>query len=164
MQFTKPCPLCGAPVHSNRATFCSVACYLRGWRQEDAETGCILWTGPVGNHGYGYFYVSKGRYTSHRAAYETFVGPIPEGMMVCHKCDVKLCINPEHLFLGTVDDNMKDCAVKRRNWRKLADDEVRQIRSINGASHASLARCYGVSDVMIRHIRMGKWWRHLPSS
>lgn len=81
--------------------------------------------------------------------------------MVCHRCDVKPCINPGHLFLGTGRDNMEDCARKRRNWRKLSDEDVRQIRSVNGASYASLARCYGVTDVMIRHIKMGTWWKCL---
>ncbi len=159
---TKRCPACGNRCGSNRAAFCSPRCYLKGWG-EPQENGCILWTGPVGSHGYGNFNHDKTRYLTHRSSYETFVGPIPDGMMVCHHCDVKLCVNPEHLFLGTAADNMLDCNLKRRNWRKLEDEEVQQIRSINGASHASLARCYGVTDVMIRHIRMGKWWRHLPN-
>lgn len=161
LQFTKPCPLCGNSVTSNRATFCSTLCYLKGW-SSPTETGCILWTGPVGNHGYGYFHSHKKRYTTHRSAYETFVGPITDGMFVCHRCDVKTCINPAHLFLGTCQDNMADCARKGRPSRKLSDDDVRQIRSLTGVSKAQLARCYGVTDVMIGKIIRGEWWRHLP--
>lgn len=158
---TKKCPLCGDRCGSNRANFCSPLCYLKAWGKPQAN-GCILWQGAIGNHGYGNFSHDKTVHLTHRAAYEVFIGPIPDGMMVCHRCDVKLCVNPDHLFLGTGADNMADCARKRRNARKLADEEVRQIRSIVGTSHAQIARCYGVTDVMIRHIRMGTWWRHLP--
>lgn len=160
---TKKCPICGNRCGSNRAHFCSPRCYLSAWGQPQAN-GCTLWTGPVGNHGYGHFNVDKVRHTTHRAAYTTFIGPIPAGMMVCHRCDVKICVNPDHLFLGTGFDNMADCARKGRNARKLTDDEVRQIRSIVGPSYAQLARCYGVTDTMIRHVWMGTWWRHLPDA
>jgi hypothetical protein len=158
----KKCALCGAMLGSNRATFCSPECYLLGWRSPTPD-GCILWTGPVGSHGYGNFIVNKVRHTTHRAAYEVSVGPIPDGMMVCHRCDVKTCINPDHLFLGTSQDNMADCARKGRQARKLTDEEVRQIRELNGVSYACLARCYGITDVMARKIKLGEWWRHLPN-
>jgi hypothetical protein len=75
---------------------------------------------------------------------------------------VKTCINPAHLFLGTGADNMADCAKKGRQSRKLTDEDVRQIRSVVGANKAQLARCYGVTDVMIGKIQRGEWWRHLP--
>lgn len=158
---TKRCPICGERCGSNRAHFCSPRCYLKGWGEPQAN-GCILWRGPVGSHGYGNFQVDNVRHTTHRAAYETFVGPIPKCMMVCHRCDVKTCVNPDHLFLGTGADNMADCARKGRQARKLSDEDVRQIRSIIGVSHAQVGRYYGVSEVMVRNIRLGKWWRHLP--
>lgn len=157
---TKGCDLCGSPCGSNRALFCSIRCYLRGWQFIDYRTGCILWTGPVGNHGYGNFNLNKRRYTTHRAAYETFIGPIPDGMMVCHKCDVKICVNPEHLFLGTSADNMADCARKGRQARKLSEGDVAQIRAICGISKAELARLYGVSEAVIYGILTRRWWRH----
>lgn len=148
---------------SNRAAFCSPRCHLKG-RGEAQENGCILWMGPVGNHGYGNFHYNKTLYLTHRAAYEIFKGPIPDGMMVCHTCDVKICINPEHLFLGTSFDNMADMARKGRQSRKLTDEDVRQIRSIVGVSYAQIGRLYGVTEVMARNIRLGKWWRHLPDA
>ena len=163
LALTKPCPVCGGQLGSNRARFCSPRCYLSAWGQPQAN-GCTLWTGPVGNHGYGYFNVDKERHTTHRAAYTTFIGPIPKSMMVCHRCDVKICVNPAHLFLGTGFDNMADCDRKGRNARKLTGEEVRQIRSVAGGSRMLLGRLYGVSDTMIRKIQEGAWWRHLPDA
>lgn len=158
---TKKCPICGNRCAANRAHFCSPECYVKGWGQPN-DRGCILWTGPIGNHGYGYLQLNKVRYTSHRLAYETLIGPIPDGMMVCHTCDVKSCVNPDHLFLGTSADNMADCARKGRQARKLTDEEVKQIRSVVGGNRMLLGRLYGVSDTMVRKIQQGEWWRHLP--
>lgn len=157
---TTRCPVCGDRCHSNRARFCSPRCYFKAWG-EPQDNGCVLWTGPVGNHGYGYFQVDGVLWLTHRAAYETFIGPITDGLMVCHRCDVKTCVHPPHLFLGTGADNMADCAKKGRQSRKLTDEDVRQIRSIVRPNKAQLARCYGVTDAMIGKIIRGEWWRHL---
>lgn len=154
----KKCPVCGERCNSNRAKFCSPRCYLMAHGVQQPN-GCIHWSGPVGNHGYGFFNYAKVTHTAHRAAYIAFVGSIPDGMYVCHKCDVKICVNPDHLFVGTHDDNVMDMVKKRRNYRKLTDDEVRQIRSIRGPNYAQLARCYGVTDAMIRHIILRHWWK-----
>jgi hypothetical protein len=81
----------------------------------EPNTGCWLWTSGVNKPaGYGILTVEGRCVTAHRAAYEAFCGPIPTGLCVCHRCDVKLCINPEHLFLGTVQDNQTDKARKGR--------------------------------------------------
>lgn len=91
----------------------------------EPNTGCWLWFGrrPYGR--YGYFSirrrtpegVSSARYAdrlAHRVAWELHRGPIPDGMYVCHSCDVPECVNPDHMFLGTQTDNMRDCARKGR--------------------------------------------------
>lgn len=78
------------------------------------DTPCWEWMGTKNPNGYGSF---SSRYFSglaHRASWEIFVGPIPDGLFICHKCDNKSCVNPEHLFLGTQYDNMQDKAQKDR--------------------------------------------------
>jgi hypothetical protein len=78
------------------------------------DTPCWEWMGTKNPNGYGLF---SSRYFSgaaHRASWEIFVGPIPDGLFICHKCDNKSCVNPEHLFLGTQYDNMQDKAQKDR--------------------------------------------------
>ena len=88
-------------------------------REIDGE--CWLWTGPQTRDGYGVITVGRGRqYRVHRVAYETFVGPIPAGMLVCHRCDVPTCFRPEHLFTGTYSDNAIDRDRKGRGGQRLA--------------------------------------------
>lgn len=79
------------------------------------ESGCWIWTEYCNNHGYGRFRVDGKKTLAHRASYEAFIGPIPEGMLVCHKCDTPACVNPSHLFLGTDKDNVRDCINKGRH-------------------------------------------------
>lgn len=82
------------------------------------ETGCWIWTASIGGGGYGQI-GSGGRkqpLLAHRASWQIHFGQIPDGMQVCHKCDVKLCVNPDHLFLGSQIDNMQDMIRKGRNW------------------------------------------------
>ncbi len=74
------------------------------------ENGCWIWQG-ASTGGYGYVQ-NKG---VHRVSYETFIGEIPEGHLVCHHCDTPLCVNPNHLFTGTHQDNMDDMKKKKRN-------------------------------------------------
>ena len=90
----------------------------------EPNSGCWLWTGAIATSGYGRVgvgYKSDGtRKTgqAHRIAYEIFVGPIPRGMDVCHRCDVRPCINPDHLFIGTRLENVHDMMKKQRYWGK----------------------------------------------
>ena len=77
---------------------------------------CLIWTGPATKDGYGVMTIGrKKQYRVHRIAYEIANGEeIPPGLLVCHRCDTPLCVNPDHLFLGTARDNMRDMIAKGR--------------------------------------------------
>lgn len=83
----------------------------------EPNSGCQLWVGAVSRHGYGCLTWRMKRLAAHRAAYECAFGPIPVGMVVCHKCDVPACINPAHLKLGTQRQNIHDMIAKGRHPR-----------------------------------------------
>lgn len=100
--------------------------YLRGtpadrlnYRVELSEDGCWIWTGAVTTDGYGNIghppHVELPTST-HRLAWTLAYGPIPDGAYVLHRCDVRRCVNPEHLFLGSHADNMRDMAEKGRGF------------------------------------------------
>jgi len=80
--------------------------------ERDPETGCLIWTASRNRSGYGHLFWKGVPQLAHRAAWMARHGPIPTGMYVCHRCDVRPCINPDHLFLGTQKDNMVDKALK----------------------------------------------------
>ena len=85
-----------------------------------ADSGCWEWMGARNAQGYGFIWKDGSGYV-HRAAYELLVGPIPEGLIVCHHCDNPSCWNPEHLFAGTYKDNREDMIRKGRGRTKNGD-------------------------------------------
>lgn len=142
---------------------------------EKTESGCWMWKGstrkPVreGMSVYGTFsYKSKPVY-AHRMSYELFVGEVPAGLKVLHKCDVQLCVNPAHLFLGTQMDNVQDMIAKGRNKNKgdthyrsmLTEEKVAVIRErlVEGETVKVLSTEYGVSASAIRDVKLGRRWR-----
>lgn len=134
------------------------------------ECGCTLWTAPTGAGGYGYLRWKGRRCTAHRLAWEAANGPIPGGMHVLHKCDVRACINPDHLFLGTSAENVADMVRKSRQagpegesnrGAKLTESQVYEIRAMPGRQRDIGAR-YGVNREIIGLIKRRKVWRHLP--
>lgn len=130
--------------------------------------GCWDWIGARGRDGYGILRVQKNKtQRAHRISFEVHIGPIPDGMCICHKCDNPLCINPEHLFLGTNAENTHDRTAKGRSARqygasngsvKIADDAVAAIRAAEKrwGVNTRLAAQYGVSKTLVSLIRAGK--------
>lgn len=82
--------------------------------EPELNTGCWLWTGYLHPKGYGYVEVGGRKHRAHRLFYQELVGPIPAGMILCHKCDTPACVNPAHVFVGTDADNVADMKAKGR--------------------------------------------------
>lgn len=134
----------------------------------DDATGCWLWVGGTNTSGYG-CYAAEGQKTAHRVAYIRFKGPIPPGMHVLHKCDRPNCVNPEHLFLGTHQDNMVDLRKKGRAYgakgeanfgAKLTAAQAEAIMA-DPRSAQVIAQEYGVTLAAVGLIRNGRTWAHL---
>lgn len=128
--------------------------------QPEPNSGCWLWDAAWKARGYGYCNrKSIGLGTAaHRISYSLFVGDIPEDMHVLHKCDITCCVNPDHLFLGSHDDNMKDMARKGRSkkprHRKIPLDVAAIIKKDNRPSR-EVAKDYGIGKSQVLRIR--KW-------
>lgn len=137
------------------------------------ECGCWVWDGiRSGNNGYGVATFNGGREPAHRFSYKANVGDIPDGMSVCHTCDVPNCVNPDHLFLGTHLDNMRDKVKKGRcqalrgdknPYHKLTEDQVVVIKQMLrcGADRGEVAATFGVVPGTIGHIIAGRTWLHV---
>lgn len=80
------------------------------------ECGCWLWEKSLARKGYGVIHIKNKRKSAHRYSWELYYGPVPKGLFVCHKCDTPSCVNPEHLFIGTHTDNMRDAKRKGRKY------------------------------------------------
>lgn len=139
------------------------------------ESGCWLWIAAQSSDGYGSFSSSKlSECRAHRASWVLFNGLIPDGEWVLHTCDVPLCVNPEHLFLGDHTANMRDMIAKgrrkapdnrgeRHGSAKLTEDDVIAIRRLvsDGQSQYSLAKHYDVDSSLINGIVHRRYWTHV---
>jgi hypothetical protein len=192
----RQCAMCGQTFvvphcRALEARFCSRTCHYRHkvltpkqplaerfWTHVERGDGCWLWLGHRASNGYGRFGVWDGTRTdvrqAHRVAWELTYGAIPVGMSVLHNCpggDVRNCVNPAHLWLGSIAENQADMVAKDRSARgerahnvKLTAPMVRTIRqrwAAGGITQPQLARQHGVSRTAISAIVTGRTWRHL---
>ena len=144
----------------------------------EPNSGCWLWIGGlVGKTGYGEIHCRPhGVLRAHRVAWELYHNPVPKGFYVLHRCDVPSCVNPDHLFLGTQLENMRDMRRKGRHIKaqKFISHEIKRPRSILTSTIASeirelyaagagtqyeLATQFGVTQTTISNIVSGKVWR-----
>lgn len=122
------------------------------------ESGCWIFLGAIKPNGYGDIWMNGKVVGAHRASYKLFVGSIPNGFDVCHTCDVRCCINPDHLFTGTRQDNMKDCRKKERtaaSRARLSPSQVQEIRNSKEKNHL-LAKMFFCSQNTISRIKKGQ--------
>lgn len=135
----------------------------------EPNTGCWLWLRNIEGSGYPMIKYKGKNIHGNRAAWEVYRGPIPDGLCVLHSCDVRSCINPDHLFLGTKRDNAIDMVKKgranrpageRHSGSKLTDENVIDILQ-SPKSLRQLAKQYKVGPATISSIRNGRTWRHI---
>jgi hypothetical protein len=135
-------------------------------------SGCWLWTGGMMKTGYGGFAVDRRINRAHRVAWMLYKGTIPKGKLVLHSCDIRCCVTPAHLFLGSHADNSHDAIAKgrftmppmargeRNGMSKLTKSQVVEILASMESSRR-LAKRFGVSQSTVAQIRTGRVWTHV---
>lgn len=132
--------------------------------------GCWIWIAAKSSAGYGQLSFGKGvNLGAHRISYQLYVGPISKGCFVCHRCDNPSCVNPDHLFAGTPQQNSNDMIRKGRQntplgekqgTSKLTNEAVIEIRASRDSQYV-LAERYGVSQSLISYVKSRKIWTHI---
>lgn len=177
----KVCAGCGgtytihsSPVNIAKQKFCSRDCRNKAFkeipafedrmreklaeRSEKQPNGCLLYTGQ-NNGTYGQIEYQRKTHLVHRVSYQLNKGEIPKGMCICHSCDTPLCINPDHLWLGTYRENTQDMLGKHRARykprRKLSDEQVEQIRN-SDEMQIKIAERFHVSSSLVCAIKKGR--------
>lgn len=138
-------------------------------------TECWEWQASTAN-GYGRFRIGNTCHLAHRFSFELHNGPIPSGMLVCHACDNPPCVNPDHLFLGTIADNNRDMAAKNRTNRiprTMGEDshyarltaaqvlEIRQLAATGNETQTAIAARFGMTSSAISRIVLRQAWKHI---
>jgi hypothetical protein len=149
-------------------------------RVAKSDDGCWQWIGAKHRNGYGQAHRNGKPDRAHRVSWRIHFGEIPVGLFVLHRCDVKDCVNPSHLFLGTQSENMRDMMAKgryrkgstknvprgSRHWlAKLDEQKVLEIKRLHalGYGQVRLGKMFGVTREAIRAILRGWAWKHVVS-
>lgn len=135
------------------------------WKTTQTKEDCWEWSGSYYVVGYPCY---KQKY-AHRVAAALAFGPFPRSQFVCHKCDNRKCIRPDHLFFGTAQDNATDAAIKGRMMRgekhvcaKLTPDDVRQMVELSKTTtQTELAKLFRINQTGVRDILIGRTWSHV---
>jgi predicted metal-binding protein len=136
-------------------------------KREDDE--CWEWQGYLMPNGYGQLKEREKNVYAHRYSYKLHFGELPEELCVCHKCDNRKCVNPNHLFIGTVADNMRDMYEKGRNYKgkpgttKLTPEQVRMIRTLceNNYDKTEIAKVFGLKRCTVANIYSRRLWKEV---
>lgn len=145
--------------------------FFNSIEKEQKINGCWLWTKAIGKNGYGVLNIKGILFYAHRYSWELNYGKIPKNMFICHKCDVRNCVNPKHLFLGTNHDNVKDMIRKGRNnspkgsnspKAKLTEEDVIKIKNLlKTEKTADLAKLFNIGKRQIIYIKNNQSWKHV---
>lgn len=146
--------------------------FLRKAKKSE-ETGCLEWQGAILTTGYGSFCIPGVTTKAHRASYILFIGDIPKGKCVLHKCHNRKCVNPDHLKLGDQKENSRDMLEAKRmstqkgssnNFSRLLETDIPVIRELcsnYGFSQREVAEFYGVTKGCIENVIQGRTWNHI---
>jgi hypothetical protein len=138
-------------------------------RIQPHENGCWIWVKKLDKSGYGKISIKGKTLSSHRVSWEIFnKKKVPSGMCVLHKCDNPNCVNPKHLFIGTVHQNVEDMMVKGRQAKgddihgsKLTPKQIIRIKRMIRKNYALIAEKYGVTTETVSNIAKQKTWGHV---
>lgn len=176
---------CGEAIKYAGPRLCG-ACYQRQWKvgalgrtfakksetigqrfyqrfHPEPNSGCWLWSGTMTRAGgYGELVCRGKKHRAHVLSYKLHNGPVPTGLCVLHRCDVPRCVNPNHLFIGTNLDNVRDRDAKGRGVRKLTEEQVIAIRKMGGLQRDIAAR-FDIGASTVRDIKSRKTWAWLEA-